>query len=121
MYTVLPFGVVFDNPRPPGDALRATPVAVRPPRPQTERSSACPSANPQVRRSHEIGRVKFRDRDRWPELINFRGHPQNTGQSTVPARFGRRRTIDGRSTDAGLGRLSTRSLSTADGQRTVAE
>jgi hypothetical protein len=121
MYTVLAFGVVFDNPRLPGDALRATPVAVRPPRPQTERSSACPSAKPQVRRSHEIGRVKFRDRDRWPELINFRGHPQNDRPVDRSGPFGRRRTIDGRSTDAGLGRLNTRSPSTADGQRTVAE
>src|SRR6266851_764909 len=101
MYTVLPFGVVFDNPRPPGDALRATPVAVRPPRPQTERSSACPSANPQVRRSDEIGRVKFRHRDRWQELINFRGHPQNHRPVDHSGPFWEatydRRTVDGRS------------------------
>ena len=43
------------------------------------------------------------------------------GTFDIPARFGRRRTVDGRSTDAGLGRLNTRSRRAADGQRTVPE
>ena len=62
--------------------------------------SACPSANPQVRRRREIGRVKFRDRDRWQELINFRGHPRNHRLVDHSGPFWEatdgRRTVDGR-------------------------
>ena len=98
-YTALRLGVVFDNPPAARRRLRrTTPVADH--RVLKRALFGLPLGKPPSSRRHEIGRVKFRDRNRWQELINFRGHPQNHRPVDHSGPFWEatddRRTVDGR-------------------------